>query len=62
MIPPKSPPSIRSNTTALACTFHNAYQVVHAAGQPVELPHCERVGVFEFLEATPQGRALRRAS
>jgi hypothetical protein len=25
------------------------YQVAEAAAQPVELPHCERVAVFQFL-------------
>jgi hypothetical protein len=38
------------------------YQVSQTAAQPVELPHDERVTVFQLSQATEQCRALRGCS
>jgi hypothetical protein len=42
--------------------IEHRYQVAQAAAQPVELPNNQRVAVFQLLEATEQGGALRRGS
>ena len=49
------------NTTGAEVVEHR-YQIAKAAAQPVELPHDERVAVFQFLQAAEKGRALRRYS
>jgi hypothetical protein len=54
--------SVTKIRTTLFQVVEHGYQVAQAAAQPVELPHGERVAVFQFLQATEQDRALRRGS